>query len=204
MKKLNIELSEKSIQNAIRELKRIQGIVQKNELIKEFTEYICEWIISKANFYLESSDIGELVKLQIRNAWTYTVGKDGAKIINTADKAVFVEFGVGIVGQGNPHPNASIEGYTYNIPTTSKDDDGMWYFWSNSNELDIPTKAIVDMRGYDDFRGKGKESGKRIVVGTRGTYGVMYAYNALVDARNSLKNGELAKKWNEIVERYIG
>ena len=79
----------------------------------------------------------------------------------------------------------------------------MWYFWTNSNELDIPLKAVEDIRGFLDYRG---ESGKRIVVGTRGSEGVMYAYQAIVDAKQELRNpnGDLARIWKEIKARYIG
>ena len=108
-----------------------------------------------------------------------------------------------------------MEGYKYNKPRTytdnsgrlisTKDENGMWYFWTNSNELDIPLSAVEDIRGFDDFRGRKKEKGKRIVVGTRGAKGVMYAYNAIVDAQIDLQNpnGDFATEWRRIKERYM-
>ena len=115
-----------------------------------------------------------------------------------------VEFGVGVVGEGNPHPNASQEGYKYNVESEHKSADGTWYFWTNSNELDLPLSAIQDFRGFDDFRGVKKEKGKRIVVGTRGSKGLMYAYNAIVDANIDLQNpnGDFATEWRKIKERH--
>lgn len=204
--KINVELSPKSIQEAIKKLKQVEKLYTKGTLIKDFLEDVCMWVIERANMYLNNSDIGELVKIDIRNGWEFEITTNGAKIINRTDKAVFVEFGVGIVGQGNPHPNANAEGYEYNVSTEYKDSSGMWYFWTNSNELDLPRSAITDIRGYDDFRGKGGEQGKRIIVGTMGAYGVMYAYNAIVDAQNQLKdpNSELSQKWRKLLERYIG
>lgn len=209
--KLNVELSPKSIQEAIEKLKKARYQSTKGTLAKEYLEFACEWVINRANWYLDNADLGDLVKLQIRNGWEYEVSLDGAKITNRTDKAVFVEFGVGIVGQGNPHPNAG--DYIYNKPHTyidkrtgklvsTKDENGMWYFWTNSNELDIPKTSLEDIRGYDDFRG---EQGKRIIVGTRGAEGVMYAYNAIVDAQNELKNpnGVFAQEYKKLLERYV-
>lgn len=215
--KIDVELSIQSIEQAKKKLKRIEKLFKNGALIKEFTEDVCLWVINRANRYIENSDIGELVKLQIRNGWEYDITANGATIKNRTEKAVFVEFGVGIIGQSHPHPNAGVEGYEYNVQnyyveTLSgklkpvKDSSGMWYFWTNHSELDIPRNAIEDIRGYDDFRGKGNEQGKRIIVGTRGTEGVMYAYNAIVDARKELKtpDSELALKWQKLLERYLG
>ena len=84
-----------------------------------------------------------------------------------------------------------------------KSADGTWYFWTNSNELDLPLSAMEDIRGYDDHRG---DKGKRIIFGTRGAKGVWYAYNALVDARMELAKaggGEIGKMWEDIKARYI-
>ena len=213
MKKVVVELNTKSVDQAINYLKNLRKNIKK--MMDEFLEFACEWVIKRANTYVELSDIGDLVKLEIKSGWEYTVANGIAKIENRTAQAVFVEFGVGIVGQGKPHPNAGIEGYEYNKPRTytdnsgrlisTKDENGMWYFWTNSNELDIPLSAVDDIRGFDDFRGRKKEKGKRIVVGTRGTKGVMYAYNAIVDAQIDLKdpNGDFATEWKRIKERYV-
>lgn len=228
MRQINVELNQKSIQNAIKELTQIKNLFTKSTIVQEFLEEICEWIIKRANKYIDNSQLGELVKLKLRNSWTYQVTKNSAKIINNAHKlqkhrtskgivveevplAVLVEFGVGVVGQNNPHPNADDEGYQYNVPRTvygksTKDQNGMWYFWTNSQELDIPLNSIVDIRGYDDFRGIEGEQGKRIIVGTMGTQGLMYAYNAIVEAKMELQktDSELSQKWNKLIKRYIG
>lgn len=208
-RKINIELNVKSIERARKTLNFIQRQYANGKMVQDFLELVCDWIVKRANFYIDNSDIGSLVKLEIRNSWTYTISNGQAKIINVADKAVFVEFGVGLVGSGNPHPNATsqkAQSYKYNISTPYKDGYGMWYFWANSNELDIPRSSIVDIRGYDDFRGKGGEKGKRIIVGTMGAEGVMYAYQALMDAKLELErsNGEIANMWKKVYEEYIG
>jgi hypothetical protein len=213
MKKLVVELNTKSIEQTINYLKHLRKNIKK--MMDEFLEFACLWVIDRANNYVAMADLGDLVKLDIRNGWEYNIVNGVATIRNTTSKAVFVEFGVGIVGQGQPHPNASVEGYEYNIQKTytdkngivrsTKDENGMWYFWTNHNELDLPLSAVEDIRGHDDFRGVKNEKGKRIVVGTRGAQGVMYAYNAIVDAKMDLQNpdGDFAREWAKLKERYL-
>jgi hypothetical protein len=134
------------------------------------------------------------------------------KIVNNAQKqvtnfgtvplAVLVEFGVGVVGQSQAHPNATAEGYEYNVDSGHKSADGSWQFWLNSDERDLPMNAFTDFGTYDDHR----KGGKRMVVTTRGTKGVWYAYNAIVDAQMELEKsggGAIGKLWNDVKKRYI-
>ena len=204
--KLQVELNPKSIEQVLSKLKKAKYQSTKGTLIKEYLEYVCLWIINKANWYLELADLGELVKLEIRNGWEYDITIDGAKITNRTDKAVFVEFGVGIVGQQNPHPNAIVDGYEYNKPSMAKSSDGSWSFFANTNELDLPTNALLAHNWYYGSRGKQGEGGKRLFVMTRGAEGVWYAYNAIVDAKEEMKNpnGDFAKEYKKLLERYIG
>jgi hypothetical protein len=213
MKKIVVALNQKSIQQSINYLKNLRHNIKR--MMDELLEFACEWIINRANWYIAMSDLGDLVKMDIRNSWSYVVSNGSAKIENNSDKAVFVEFGVGVVGEGSPHPNAQTEGYEYNVQRTyidgkgfahsTKDENGMWYFWTNSNELDLPLNALTDIRGFDDFRGRKREQGKRIVVGTQGAKGVWFAYNAIVDANVDLQNpnGDFAQEWRKIKERYM-
>lgn len=206
MKKINIELSEQSIQEAIKKLKKVEATYKSGKATSEFFEYVCRWVIERANTYLERSDIGTLVKARIQSGWSYQIFNNQAKIINNAEKAVFVEFGVGIVGQENKHPNATESGYEYNMESPSKSTDGAWSFFTNTNDLDLPNEALLAHNWYYGDRGKNGSGGKRLFVMTKGAEGVMYAYNAIVDARRELNNpnGVFAKKWKEILERYLG
>jgi hypothetical protein len=209
--KIEVGLNKQSIKNAIKQLNAIKKTVPKMQ--QEFLMEVAHWLTDRANDYIKNSDLGSLVKDQIRGGWSYEPTANGVKIINRAEKAVYVEFGVGVVGQSQAHPNATAEGYEYNMSHTytdkngvvrsTKDENGMWYFWTNSNELDIPLSAIEDRKGFDDFRGK---QGKRLVVGTRGAKGVWYAYNAIVDAKMELakpNGGEIGKMWEDIKARCI-
>lgn len=193
--KIKIELNRNSIEQAKKQLLYVKKILPQMQ--KDFLEGVALWLIEKANFYLNNSDIGENVKIDISNSWDYQVIGNGIKIINTAQKAVFVEFGVGIVGQGNAHPNASVEGYEYNKPSPYKDrkGSGTWVFRSQFENLDIPQDQAEFIADVGDY-----------VVITRGTKGVWYAYNAIVDAQMELAKsggGEIGKIWEDIKARYI-
>ena len=173
-------------------------------MTKDFLEDVALWMINRANFHLNNSDIGENVKIDIRNAWVYDFTPTGIKITNDADKAVFVEFGVGIVGQSEAHPNANAEGYEYNVDSESKSADGAWSFYANSNELDLPQSALLAHNWYNGDRGKGK--GQRLFIMTKGAKGVWYAYNAIVDARVELgksNGGEIGALWEKVKREYI-
>jgi hypothetical protein len=193
MSKIVLDLSsKKTIDEAILRLKRIKHF--QKEMQYEFFQYICEWVIDRANFYLDASDIGEEIKRDIKNSWEYEISNGlSAKIINRNQHAVFVEFGVGSVGSQNSHPNSSKENYKYNSGSQIKGD--LWFFSKENNE-------DVDLKNKYFWR---KNSESDTVV-TRGSPAVMYAYNAVVDAQMELADnfGVFAKEWNKIVERYIG
>lgn len=197
MKKITIELNTKSINEARKYLLNLKKQLPKME--NEFLEGVALWVIERANFHLNNADLGDLVKLEIRNGWEYEFTTNGIKIINRTQKAVFVEFGVGIVGQSQAHPKASAEGYEYNMDSYHKDrkGTGTWVFQSSVNELDLPLKNVEF--AYN-------ESGSEYALVTRGAKGVWYAYNAIVDAQMELAKsggGEIGKMWEDIKARYI-
>ena len=208
--KIDIGLNKQSIKNAIKQLNAIKKNIPTMQ--QEFLVEVAHWITDRANDYITKSDLGSLVKDQIRGSWSYELTANGVKIVNNAQKqvtnfgtvplAVLVEFGVGVVGQSQAHPNASAEGYEYNVDSGHKSADGSRQFWLNSDERDLPMNAFTDFGTYDDHR----KGGKRMVVTTRGAKGVWYAYNAIVDAQMELAKvggGEIGKMWEDIKARYI-
>ena len=199
--KIKVELNSNSIQQTKKKLNYIKKMYQSGALINEFLEGACEWIVNRANEKINSADLGENVKIDIRNGWEFEISKTKAKIINRTEKAVFVEFGVGLRGFDEPHPSADEEGYEYNVDSGSKDENGVWYFYTNREDLDLPMKALNT--GSKTFS---SDKRGRMFVATSGASGVMYAYNALIDASNDLHNptGELAKMWRNLQEKYIG
>jgi hypothetical protein len=198
--KIEIALNKKSIQQARKQLLYIKKILP--EMQKDFLEDVAMWLIDRANLHLNNSDIGENVKIDIRNGWEYNFTANGIQVVNRTEKAVYVEFGVGLLGQSNAHPQASVEGYEYNMPSPYKyagkhHDEGTWRFIKQSTkDVDLPKGS------YETWQ---MGSGDLKII-TRGTKGVWYAYNAIVDARKELKtpDSELAKKWQKLLERYLG
>lgn len=193
--KLNIEFTEKSLDNAIKQLSEARQKVKSGQLIKDFLDYVCRWIIDRANFYLKWSDIGENVKRHISEGWEYKIKEKTAKILNKSDKAVFVEFGVGLVGQENRHEMVRIglTNYQYNIGSKINPETNEWIFnVSNDDNIDIDEQYIV-------YRTEN-------TVKTKGSPSVMFAFYAVVDAKNELKdpNSRMVEKWNVLLERYLG
>lgn len=202
--KIEIGLNKQSIKNAIKQLNAIKKTVPKMQ--QEFLMEVAHWITDRANDYITNSDLGSLVKDQIRSSWSYEPTANGVKIVNRAEKAVYVEFGVGVVGQSQAHPNATAEGYEYNMDSPSKSTDGSWTFFANSAELDLPKDALLAHNWYEGKRGKGGEKGKRLLIMTRGAKGVWYAYNAIVDAQMELakpNGGKIGELWEKVKKRYI-
>ena len=197
MKKITIGLNKKDIEIAKKYILRLKKQIPKMQ--NEFLENVAQWLINRANMYLNHSDIGENVKNDIINGWEYNFTANGIKIINKSQKSVFVEFGVGVVGQSQSHPQASEEGYEYNVDSYYKDrkGTGTWVFKSSLENLDLPRDNV-------EFAYNESETDYAIV--TRGATGVWYAYNAIVDARMELSKfngGEIGEIWEKIKSRYI-
>lgn len=197
MKKIVIELNQKSIEQAKRELLYVKKVLP--QITRDFLEDVAMWLIEKANLHLNNSDIGENVKIDIRNGWVYNFTPTGLQITNSTEKAVFVEFGVGVVGQSQAHPQASAEGYEYNQDSPYKDrkGTGTWVFKSKLIDLDLPQDNV-------EFAFNNSNTDYAIV--TRGAKGVWYAYNAIVDANMELaksNGGEIGALWEKAKARYI-
>jgi hypothetical protein len=196
--KIEIALNKKSINDAIKTIKRQRKILL-DKMLPDYINIAAHWITQRANEYIDRADLGSIVKMQIKGGWEYVKIPNGLKIVNRTQKAVFVEFGVGIVGQGDAHPQASVEGYEYNVDSYHKDrkGTGTWVFQSSIDELDLPLKNVEF--AYN-------ESGSEYAIVTRGAKGVWYAYNAIVDAQMELAKlggGEIGKMWEDIKARYI-
>lgn len=187
--KIKLSLNEKSIDNAIKQFETAKKQLKDN-LLTDFYLECYNYFVKRANFYLSTSDIGDLVILDISNSWRFERTTTGAKFLNNAEKAVYVEFGVGIVGKQDEHPMASENSYEYNTKTPNKLYDDSWIFKSYEDELDIPNSAIISSNLVADGR-------MRIL--TRGTKGCFYAFNALDDLRL-----EMANIWKRVKIKYWG
>lgn len=190
--KIKIALNKSSISRAIEKIKSARNALE-NEMVEELLTSCCKWIRERANYYLELSEIGSNVKSDIENGWIIGQPQDGnITMTNTADKAAFVEFGVGIAGEQLPHPLASESRYEYNVQSGKKDENGVWRFRTNVEDLDLPQSALMSNPKLKDKRG-------RLFVATTGTKATMYVFNAITD----FSAGDNAKKiWQSIIRRH--
>lgn len=189
-KKIVVELNRKSIQDAIKQLKNTKKIIQK-QMMLEYMQRSAEWIRDRANDLVSLADIGENVKEAIKDYWFIEKISDSHIVLyNISEKAAYVEFGVGIIGQSSQHPNANNAGYEYNVKSEYKFGQGFWQFnVEDRSWLDIPEDAIV----YQNVT----NSGETII--TQGTEGVWYLYNAVED----YKLREQKRLWEELTKKYL-
>lgn len=186
--KITFDFSTNSIQNAIKTLEA-QKKVLTDTIVPKFLERCALWIQERANEILDISDIGYKVKSWITHSW-HTLNPTNSTIVlyNSSWKSAYVEFGVGIIGQTEQHPNASTANYEYNVDSPHKFGQGMWQFGvQDPSLLDIPQEAIITEKFNDD----------NLLVITQGTKGVWYLYNALADFRSSGKAKEIWKQVRE-------
>lgn len=208
--KIQVALNKKSIQDAIKKVNAVKKMMPKIQ--QDFLQEVAIWIINRANEYIDRADLGSNVKAELQNHWSYATTASGIKIVNitnvtrkvrskeeTVPLAVLIEFGVGVVGEGKPHPLADEEGYEYNVDSPSKASDGEWHFYANQSDLDLPKSAV----NYGLY---GHGSRKRMSIYTYGAKGVWYAYNAIVDVKTELaksNGGEIGELWETVLKRYI-
>lgn len=198
--KITVGLNAKSIKNAIKALETAKKQLA-DKMVEELLVACCERIKQRANDNIAQLDLGTNVKSGIQGAWEISKTDNGYKLTNTWHKqhgkfemaSAYVEFGVGVVGSGKPHPEANNTGYQYDVRPGSKDDDGTWYFYTNDYDLDLPRSAIDEA--------KSKQWGGRLKVATQGTQATRFLYKAVMDFAD---NHEAKTLWQEIKAKYWG
>jgi hypothetical protein len=211
-------LSSRNINAVVKELKKRKQELDK-KMVREFFLDCCRQIIIYANDNIRGYPIGDNVLWDIMTNWEYVDSFTGNSIIlrNKAEKAAYVEFGVGIVAENSPHPKAGEAGYDYNRPSLAKHlssntvgygtrafEDGTWIFYTNENDLDLPPSALEDRIIHNEQRASTRTDGEvtksnRIVVRTTGTEPTMFLFNAVVKFIN---NEDAKRIWAEIKRRY--
>ena len=125
-KVITMSLSEKSIQNAIRELRAYQNsLTYKCQLL---AEKLAEKGVEIARVQIADLDAiftSELISSVHAEYEGSTKGGGIWAVIAGTDHAAFVEFGTGIVGQQSPYPGKLPEGVSWkNYPS-----DFRWKIW---------------------------------------------------------------------------
>ena len=106
-------------------LKRVLEYRRKVESVGEELVYrLTEEGVSLAQMnaaYMDIYDSGELVNGMESQ---YSGGK--GYIVSTATHSVFCEFGTGVVGANNPHPDVAVLGWSYDV--NQHGELGWWYY----------------------------------------------------------------------------
>ena len=172
---IKIKLSTSSISKAITELQALKVQLSSTNMLLESA---CYRIIELANLRVDSIDgLSQEIKDGIKIGWARpAISGNFAIITNTNDKAVYIEFGVGIVGEQVSHPNASMTGYEYDVDSPYKKNtkfgDRTWFFGVGPDEaIDIRQKNIL----ATIYARQGK------TIATRGNEPGLYLFNAMLD-----------------------
>lgn len=105
-----IQMAKKQLQKFKKKIQNINTLFIKNSL---------EWIKNRANEYLDERVYAYPNSANIKASWDIQQvkaeigGEICFQLINTNDKATYVEFGTGIVGMFDAHPIASEVNYEY-------------------------------------------------------------------------------------------
>jgi hypothetical protein len=127
VKKIQISLNSKSINAAIKQLKAYELALNNatQKVTQELTQTGVE--IAKQNAaYMDIYDSGELVN-GIVGEYTggFRVAYGKGYVHSTAPHSAFCEFGTGVVGEANQHPNITIPGWRYDV--NEHGESGWWY-----------------------------------------------------------------------------
>lgn len=133
-------MSIKGLNKVINNLENIKNsLYQVNEL---FIDLSFDYIINYANNLLdkrlknEYQTFGSVVK-----EWDKNIKGNTGILTNKDDNSAAIEFGIGIVGEHNPHNDSDNSGYKYNLPSDSKDENGNWTFYEPTLNLFIKTSG---------------------------------------------------------------
>lgn len=121
MSKFKANLSEKSINDLLKQIKKYREKIEKapTELVNRLTEQGVS--IAKLNAsYMNIYDSGELMN----NIDSKYEGKKGM-VVSGAPHSAFCEFGTGVVGKGSQHPNPP-PGWVYDV--NEHGEEGWWYY----------------------------------------------------------------------------
>lgn len=188
MKKIEIDLSSKSVQNALNEIRAI-----KKKLVKideEFLLVSLEWIKNTANLYLaENSEYSNTTDIKDRWEIYKKPSAFGVRyeLRNTSPFSALVEFGTGAIGGQNPHELASLLNYQYGNQS--------WTFVRDLESMEwVVNTSIYGKVDFDDGR-------YLFLKDFEGYEGKSYLYDAFFDYFHKGHYKEIYKK---IYKKYLG
>ena len=129
----------RSLNKVLDNLKNVRNSL-KNNIDNLFINKSLIWIrdraitILKSNLSFEANYFGTNVTNP--SEWSITkISERHYTLECDYENSASIEFGIGIVGEMNPHAIAGEVEYEYNIPSDSKRNDGAWNFIDQNEEL---------------------------------------------------------------------
>lgn len=180
MKQIKVGYSEKSIDEAIKQLRKYQKKIEN--FIPDFLEACANKVIELANQNIEKYEFDSEIISGIQSGWTKKKGENTLLLENTNNKAVYIEFGVGQVGAQSSHDDAEKAGYRYDINNHGSEG---WGFYLNEGE------AVDILGGLYQAEIVG---GNRLHIYTKGSPATMFAFNALMDFKDNEMYVDIAKQ----------
>lgn len=164
MLKFKLKLNLESVDEVLQGVTSYEKKVKKSapELVRNLTEQGVS--IAKQNAsYMNIYDSGDLVNgIEAEYIGAYGVDTAKGKVHSTARHSAFCEFGTGVVGAGNPHPDP-IPGWVYD--SNQHGEAGWWYYDKNGNKRwtkGMPSRPFM----YDTarmLRGRIIQSAKEVL-----------------------------------------
>ena len=162
VKKIKVNLTAKGLDLLEREFKELEKRTKDlpelitHELLVEGKKLISENMKKQSIQGVTGSLENSIFSKQRKNKGTFGVESEYAK---------FVEYGTGIVGENNPHPEPG--DWEYNVPSEHKTLDGGWvYYDEHLNRFQFTYGAVSKpfmYHTYYDLRDISIEIAKRIV-----------------------------------------
>lgn len=152
-KKISISLSQKSIQNAINEVRKYQReFIEKNEL---FVRRLAELGIPIINQNIAAaqgdSDKNHNTYVKINSFGSYSK----AKLVVEGVDLLFIEFGAGIHYNGSagtsPHPKGEEFGYTIGSYGKRQGSKDFWFYYADTGEAVMSHGTESTMPVYKAF-----------------------------------------------------
>lgn len=135
-KKINISLSQKSIQNAINEVRKYQReLIDKNEVfVRRLAELGIPIIDQNIADAEGDSDKNHNTYIKINSFGSYSE----AKLVVDGKDLLFIEFGSGIHYNGSagtsPHPKGEEFGYTIGSYGKGQGSKDFWFYYADTGE----------------------------------------------------------------------
>jgi hypothetical protein len=149
-KKINFTLSPSSIQSAIKEIQKYQSEITYK--CQKLSQRLAEEGVFIARVKIAEYDAiytSELLQ-SIKSEYGGVIQNGGKWIIYTGcDWAPFVEFGTGIVGSQNPHPDTSLVNWKYDI---NDHGDAGWSYYKDGQwhrTKGMPSRPFMYETGRD-------------------------------------------------------